>query len=66
METCSRVNKEVHVVRMRPYADSSPVVGAEVREGMQAVLDSASGVTGISERLLERLRRHFGGVDVGH
>ena len=31
---------------------------------MQAVLDSASGVTGISERLLERLRRHFGGVDV--
>ena len=32
--------------------------------GLQAVLDSASGVTGISERLLERLRRHFGGVDV--
>ena len=32
--------------------------------GMQAGLDSASGVTGISERLLERLRRHFGGVDV--
>ena len=32
--------------------------------GMQAILDSASGVTGISERLLERLRRHFGGVDV--
>ena len=32
--------------------------------GLQAVLDSASGVTGISERLLERLRNHFGGVDV--
>ena len=32
--------------------------------GLQAVLDSASGVTGISERLLKRLRRHFGGVDV--
>ena len=32
--------------------------------GLQAVLDSASGVTGISERLLGRLRRHFGGVDV--
>ena len=32
--------------------------------GLQAVLDSASGVIGISERLLERLRRHFGGVDV--
>ena len=32
--------------------------------GLQAVLDSASGVTGISERLLERLRKHFGGVDV--
>ena len=31
---------------------------------LQAVLDSASGVTGISERLLERLRKHFGGVDV--
>ena len=32
--------------------------------GMQAVPDSASGVTCISERLLERLRRYFGGVDV--
>ena len=32
--------------------------------GLQAVLDNASGVTGISERLLERLRKHFGGVDV--
>ena len=32
--------------------------------GLQAVLDSASGVTGISEHLLERLRKHFGGVDV--
>ena len=32
--------------------------------GLQAVLDSASGVTDISERLLERLRKHFGGVDV--
>ena len=31
---------------------------------LQAVLDSASGVTGISERLLERLRKPFGGVDV--
>ena len=28
--------------------------------GLQAVLESASGVTGISERL----RRHFGGVDI--
>ena len=32
--------------------------------GLQAVLDSASGVTGFSERLLERLRRHFRGVGV--
>ena len=32
--------------------------------GLQAVLDNASGVTSISERLLEWLRRHFGGVDV--
>ena len=32
--------------------------------GLQAVLDSTSGVTGISERLLERLRQHFGGLDV--
>ena len=33
--------------------------------GLQAVLDGASGDAGISERLLERLRRHFGsGVDV--
>ena len=32
--------------------------------GLQAVLGSASGVTGISERLLERLRKYFGGVDV--
>ena len=32
--------------------------------GLQAVLDSAFGVTDISERLLERLRRHLGGVDV--
>ena len=32
--------------------------------GLQAVLDSASGVMSISERLLKRLRRHFGGVDV--
>ena len=31
---------------------------------MQAVLDNASGVTGISDRLLERLRKHFGGADV--
>ena len=31
--------------------------------GLQAVLGSASGVTGISERLLEQLRKHFGGVD---
>ena len=32
--------------------------------GLQAVLNSSSGVTGISERLLERLRIRFGGVDV--
>ena len=32
--------------------------------GLQAVPDSTSGVTGISERLLERLRNQFGGVDV--
>ena len=32
--------------------------------GCQAVLGSASGVMGISERLLEKLRKHFGGVDV--
>ena len=32
--------------------------------GLQAVLYSASGVTGTSKRVLERLRRHFGGVDV--
>ena len=32
--------------------------------GMHEVRDNASGDTGISERLLERLRRHFGGVDV--
>ena len=40
--------------------------GGKVLEplGLQAVLDSASGVTGISKRLLERLRRHFEGVDV--
>ena len=31
--------------------------------GLQAVLDSASGVTDISERLLERLRKPFGDVD---
>ena len=31
---------------------------------MQAVLDSAFYVTGISECLLERLREHFGGVEV--
>ena len=32
--------------------------------GWQAFLDSASGVTGNLERLLERLRRHIGGIDV--
>ena len=32
--------------------------------GLQAVLESTSGVTGISERLLEQLRKHFEGVDV--
>ena len=32
--------------------------------GLQAVLDNASGVTDISECLLERLKKHFGGVDV--
>ena len=32
--------------------------------GLQVVLDSASDVRGISERLLEGMRRHFGGVDV--
>ena len=31
--------------------------------GLQAVLDSAFSVTCISERLLERQRKHFGGVD---
>ncbi|CAN0391024.1 unnamed protein product, partial [Ascophyllum nodosum] len=29
--------KEVHVVRMRPYADSSLVVGAEVREVLEMI-----------------------------
>ena len=32
--------------------------------GLQAVLDSASGVIGISERVLERLKKHFGGVNI--
>ena len=32
--------------------------------GLQAVLDRASGVMVISERLLERLGKHFGGVDI--
>lgn len=32
--------------------------------GLQAVLDSVSGVTGILERLLEGLREHFGGGKV--
>ena len=32
--------------------------------GLKVVLDSAFGVTGFSEHLLERLRRHFGGVHV--
>ena len=32
--------------------------------GLQEVLDSASGVTDISERLLERLRKHFRDADV--
>ena len=31
---------------------------------LQAVLESAPGVTCFSERLLERLRKYFGGVDV--
>ena len=30
--------------------------------GLQAVLDSASGVMGISERLMEPMRKQFGGV----
>ena len=32
--------------------------------GLQEVLDSASDVTGDSERMLEWLRKHFGGLDV--
>ena len=32
--------------------------------GLQAVLDSASGVTGISERLVEQPRKHFREVDI--
>ena len=32
VEDIHRETKEVHVVRMRPYADLSLVVGAEVRE----------------------------------
>ena len=32
--------------------------------GLQAVHDSAPGVTGTSERLLEKLRKHFGVVNV--
>ena len=32
--------------------------------GLKAVLDSASGVTGMSESLLGQLREHFGGVEV--
>ena len=32
--------------------------------GLQAVLDSATGVTGILDYLLERPRKHFDGVDV--
>ena len=31
-DTVTGETKEVHVVRMRPYADSSLVVGVEVRE----------------------------------
>ena len=40
--------------------------GGKIMEplGLQAVLDSASGVTGISERLLERLGKQFGVGDV--
>ena len=32
--------------------------------GLQAILDSAPGVTCISERLLKRLRKYFDGVDL--
>ena len=40
--------------------------GGKIMEllGLQAVLDSASGVTDISEHLLEPLRKHVGGVNV--
>ena len=59
--------KGVDIEPLRYYCGAELVArGGKTLEplGIQAVLDSASGVTGISEPLLERLRRHFGGADV--
>ena len=59
--------KGVEIEALRYYCGAELVVrGGKTLEplGLQVVLDSASGVMGISERLLERLRRPFGDVDV--
>ena len=64
---CDTRRGQVDIALLRYHCGAELVArGGKTLEslGMQAVLDSASGVTGISERLLERLTRHFGGVDV--
>ena len=67
IEKRSGGTKGVNIEPLRYHSGAELVTrGGKTLEplGLQAVLDSASGVTGISERLLERLRRQFGGVDV--
>ena len=67
IEECSGGVKGVDIEPLKYHCGAGLVAnGGKTMEpsGLQAVLDSGSGVTGISERLLERLRKHFGGVDV--
>ena len=59
--------KGVDIEPLKYHCGAEPVArGGETMQplGLQAVLNSASGVSNIPERLLERLRKHFKGVDV--
>ena len=69
IEECSGGVKGVDIEPLKYHCGSELVArGGKTMEplGLQVVLDSASGVTGISERLLEWLRNHFGDVMSSH
>ena len=67
IEKCSSGAKGEDIEPLKYHCGAELIArGGKTMEplGLQAVLESASGVTGIPERLLERPRKHFEGVDV--